>query len=111
MVLREGSGGIYTQGGLSRERHASQDTRELNAGVAGLGHTWKEGRVGEWALSVQSDCDNQADGLSLALGSNGLYHLRAAGWDGTGHSEKVSPCQPPPQSPHFCPPLLFSSLP
>lgn len=26
----------------------------------------------------------------LALGSNGLHHLRAAGWDGTGHSEKVS---------------------
>lgn len=41
---------------------------------------------------------------SLALGSNGFHHLRAAGWDGTGHSEKVSANSLP------TPALLFTSV-
>lgn len=39
--------------------------------------------------------------MSLALGSDGLHHLCAAGWDGAGHSEKVgaNPFRIPSTSP------------
>lgn len=90
---------LYGGSGLSWERHPRQGTGGLSvkAGQVGICREGsvrgRQGVSGLKCLAGEGETlvgEDQADSIFLALGSDGLHHLCAAGWDGTGHSEKVS---------------------